>query len=271
MEGLPHHRALVAGAIALVACLTADPAGGIQPGANVSASTDDRGAEVTITVGEDGEARVGRGRGAGGGGGGDTCDWRVTAYPFTGADPPARYGEPPSPEHRLYLVFCDDEFVDAAWLGPSDDAPPAIDTEALARTVVEHVPVDLFTIDVRPEGRAVTGIPSYFWVEGYDGAPITDSVANGPVTVAVEITLGTVTWDFGDGTPPVTAGLGQAWPERSEIRHAYRDRGAYDVTVTITMPATFTVNGGAATELEPITRTATIPYVVDEVQAVRDR
>ena len=263
------HRSLVATLVLLL--LGASPAQAEDRGADTSARSSDEGVEVTITVGEDGEARVGAGSAGRRGGSGDTCEWRVTPYPFTGADPPARYGRPPSPEHRLYLVFCDDEFVDAAWLGPSDDAPPVVDTEGLARTVVENVPVDLFTIDVRPEGRAVTGIPSYFWVEGYDGAPITDSIANGPVTVAVEITLGTVTWDFGDGTPPVTAGLGQAWPERSEIRHAYRNRGAYDVTVTITMPATFTVNGGDATALEPITRTATIPYVVDEVQAVRDR
>src|SRR5688572_2489468 len=65
----------------------------------------DRGVEVTITVGEAGEPRVGGGStGNGGGSGGDTCEWRVTAYPFTGTDPPARYGRPPSPDHRLYLI-----------------------------------------------------------------------------------------------------------------------------------------------------------------------
>lgn len=234
---------------------------------DVEADSNDSGVEVTITVGEDGRASVA----TGGGGSANTCTWRVEQYPFTGSDPPARFGEPPSPEHRLYLVFCDDEFRSHQWLGPSDPSEPAVDAEALARTVVENVPVNLFTIDVRPEGRAVTGMPSYFWVEGYDGTPITDTVRNGPVEVAVEISLGTVTWDFGDGTPPVTTGLGEAWPERSEVRHAYRDRGAYDVTVTVTLPATFTVNGGAAQQLAPITRTATIPYAVDEVQAVRDR
>jgi hypothetical protein len=55
------------------------------------------------------------------------------------------------------------------------------------------------------------------------------------------------------------------------VRHAYRDRGTYDVTVTITLRPTFTVNGAAPQALAPITRTATIPYVVDEVQAVRGR
>jgi hypothetical protein len=228
--------------------------------------SDDRGVTAEITVGDDGTPRVSpETRGSR-----DDCDWRVVQFPFTGSDPPARYGEPPSPEHRLYLIFCGPDFVGANWLGPSASAPE-VDTEGMATTVVEHVPVDLASIDVRPEGRAVTGIPSYFWVEGYDGEAITDSITNGPVTVDVEIRLGTVTWDFGDGTRPVRAGLGQAWPERSEIRHAYRDRGSYVVTVTITLPASYRVNGGPAQELEPITRTATIPYVVDEVQAVRDR
>lgn len=264
-------RSRVGGVAALVlfaGLFLAPEASAINERRDTRARSSDDGVEVSITVGEDGEARVG---GGAAGGGGRTCDWRVEQYPFTGSDPPARYGEPPSPEHRLYLVFCDDEFVVAQWLGPAGAASPAVDTTALARTVVDNVPVDLFGIDVRPEGRAVTGIPSYFWVEGYDGQPIVDTVRNGPVAVAVEITLGTVTWDFGDGTPPVTAGLGEAWPERSEIRHAYRDRGDYVVTVTVTLPATFTVNGGAPTALAPITRTATIPYAVDEVQAVRDR
>ena len=59
------------------------------------------------------------------------------------------------------------------------------------------------------EIKAVTGIPSYFWVDGYDGAPINETVTGFGVTVAVSITLGTVEWDFGDGTPHVTGGLGR--------------------------------------------------------------
>jgi hypothetical protein len=142
----------------------------------------------------------------------------------------------------------------------------------MARTVVDDIPVDLANIQARPEGRAVTGIPSYFWVEGYDGKPIEGTVRNGPVSVDVAVTLRRVTWDFGDGTPALTTtDLGEAWPRRSEIRHAYRDRGTYTVTITLRLPATFTVNGGDVTDLPDIVRTASLTYVVDEVQAVRDR
>jgi hypothetical protein len=137
---------------------------------------------------------------------------------------------------------------------------------------VDDIPVDLASINARPAGKAVTGIPSYFWVEGYDGEPIEGTVHNGPVSVDVAVTLGSVTWDFGDGTPALTTtDLGRAWPERSEIRHAYRERGTYTVTITLRLPATFTVNGGNVTDLPDIVRTATLTYVVDEVQAVRDR
>ena len=136
---------------------------------------------------------------------------------------------------------------------------------------IRDLPIGISTIGARPEGRGVTGIASYFWVEGYQGQPINDSLSAGGVTVAVSVTLGTVTWDFGDGTPPVTAGLGEAWPERSSVRHGYRDRGDRTVTVTVTLPAEFSVNGGAVQQLPPVVRTATIPYVVEEIQAVRNR
>lgn len=251
----------VAAAAALLSL--ASPAGAIEEDAH--ARTNEGGVEVVVTVGEDGSATA-----TGSAGGGSTCDWSVIQYPFTGNDPPARYGAPPSPEHNLYLVYCDDVFVSAEWIAPRQSAT-VIDTRALATTVIEQIPVDLAAIGARPTDRAVTGIPSYFWVEGYDGAPITGSVTNGPVTVDVSVTLGSVTWDFGDGTPAMTAGLGEAWPARSSVRHTYATKGTYTVTVTIVLPAEFTVNDGVVTALAPVVRTATIPYVVDEVQAVRDR
>jgi hypothetical protein len=234
-------------------------------------NTDNEGVNVVVTVGEDGSASAHGGNGGGGGGGGGGgCEWSVIQYPFTGQDPPANYGAPPTAEHNLYLIYCDGEFVGAEWIAPRERAT-IVDVVGEATTVIERIPVDLAQIGARPQGRAVTGIPSYFWVEGYSGAPIEGSVVNGPVTVDVSVTLGTVTWDFGDGTPAVTGGLGEAWPNRSSIRHAYRNRGTYNVTVTIVMPAAFTVNDGAPVQLEPVVRTATIPYVVDEVQAVRNR
>lgn len=252
--------------LALIASVGASPAfADVNRGVN--ATTNEGGVEVGITIGEDGEPVAA----ASGGGGGSDCEWTVRPYPYTGIDPPSQYGEPPTPEHRLYLVYCDGEFVVSTWLGPGGGTV-RIDPVALASTVVEQVPVDLAQIGARPQGRAVTGIRSYFWVEGYGGETITGSVTNGPVTVDVSISLGSVTWNFGDGTPPVTAGLGEAWPARSSVHHTYADRGSYTVTVTIVLPAEFEVNdSGVLVPLPPVVRTATIPYVVDEIQAIRNR
>jgi hypothetical protein len=166
-------------------------------------------------------------------------------------------------------VFCDGQFVGIYWLGPANFA--AVDTAAMAGEVIDHIPVDLATIKSKPTGRAVTGIASYFWTDGYRGAPIEETVTGFGVTVDVSVTLGTVEWDFGDGTPHLTGTLGEPWPARSSVHHTYRDTGTYTVTVTITMPATFSVDGAGAEPLPPVVRTATLPYEVDEVQAVRDR
>ena len=259
MEGRLRYSALIAALL----MLASSPAYAYE---DVETETNDEGVRVELTVGEDGSVSVGGGRRTD-----SSCEWSVIQYPFTGNDPPARYGAPPSSDHRLYLVFCDGEFVTSQWLGPGENST-IIDTRALANTVIETIPVDLASINARPQAEAITGIPSYFWVEGYDGAPITGSVTNGPVTVDVTVSLGTVTWDFGDGTPPYTGNLGEAWPDRSSVRHTYKDKGAYIVTVTIVLPAEFTVNGsGVVTQLPPVIRTAQFPYQVDEVQAVRER
>lgn len=234
----------------------------------------DAGAELT----DDGirewiEGEVGGERRAGGaGGGGSTCAWSVVPYPYTGAEPPASVGEPPTPEHALYLVYCDGEYVVTQWLGPRDPTPDAM-VDSLLVQLVRDLPIGAPDIGVRPETRGVTGIPSLFWVEGYRGETITDGLSDDAtgITVEVEVVLGNVVWDFGDGTPVQAAGLGEPWPERSSVEHAYRDRGDLTITVTLTLPARFRVNGGAWRGLEDITRTATIPYVVEEVQAVRNR
>src|SRR5688572_26128496 len=106
-------------ALVAVGAMSVQPAGALE---RSRAESNDDGVHAEITVGEDGEARVeGRGRGA------SDCDWRVEQFPFTGQDPPARYGTPPSPEHRLYLIFCGPDFVGHQWLGPR---APGVDTDA---------------------------------------------------------------------------------------------------------------------------------------------
>ena len=115
-------------------------------------------------------------------------------------------------------------------------------------------------------------LASLFWVEGYRGEPIAETVDDLGVVVDVEVTLGTVEWDFGDGTPARTRSLGKPWPEESDVRHAYQHTGPKTVTVTLTLDARYRVDGdGGWQDLAPITRRATLDLEVDEVQATRDR
>lgn len=86
--------------------------------------------------------------------------------------------------------------------------------------------------------------------------------------------LAGVTWDFGDGTPPVSAGLGEAWPEHSSVQHTYQNpsgAGPYRVTARLLFQPSYTVNGAPGEALDPIEVPVTRDYVVREVQAVRRR
>jgi hypothetical protein len=254
-------RAVIALAVALVLFFGA-PASAYN---RVDAESDENGVDIVFTRNEDGSG-TGRARS-----GASTCTW--TSQPI---DPGAVSGSssvppPPDEDARLYLLYCDDEYRGLAWLGASNFAAPA--TQPLTEELVRRIEVLPANVDVRPETRGVTGIPSLFWVEGYDGAPITESLTAFGLTVTVNATMTEVLWDFGDGTPPVPGTLGEAWPQRSSVRHNYANPspdGGYPVTVRVTLTPTFTVNGGAPTALEPIVLTFTRAYEVNEVQAVRN-
>jgi hypothetical protein len=231
-------------------------------GRDADARSSSAGVEVIITGRDDAFHAAPSGHSA------SSCHWSAIPFADENVPPSTSIGPQPGPEFSAYLVFCDGSYVGIYWLGPRNFAAP--DAAAMAGEVVDHVPVDLAAIKVRPTGRAVTGIPSYFWVDGYSGAPIEETVDGFGVSVAVSITMASVEWRFGDGATQ-SGSLGEPWPARSSVHHAYRDKGAYTVTVTITFQPTFTVNNGVVTALPPIVRTATLAYPVDEVQAVRDR
>lgn len=127
-------------------------------------------------------------------------------------------------------------------------------------------------IEVRPGNRGVTGVPSLFWVEGYDGGTVERSESAFGLTVTVRFRLEKVEWDFGDGTPVVSAGLGEAWPERSSVQHNYRDvSGADPYVVRVTLYFQPSVEGAEAGDLEPVEVTFERPYPVGQVQAVGRR
>jgi hypothetical protein len=261
-----HVRSRQLASVALLIWLAlASPAAAIEEGSNAHAETEGNGVDVVFVHNEDGSATGQPSSGSGG------CTWSAMPIDPIDVRGVVEVPEAPNEEARLYALYCDDEYRGLAWLGPSNFA--ASPTEPVVQELVRRIEVLPAQLAVRPDTRGVTGIPSLFWVEGYDGEPISESLSAFGLTVQVQATMTDVVWDFGDGTPPVHAGLGEAWPERSSVQHTYADpsTGAgHPVTVSVTLQPSFSVNGGAPTQLAPIVLTFTRSYVVREVQAVRN-
>ena len=92
-------------------------------------------------------------------------------------------------------------------------------------------------------------------------------------TVDVEVEPMLYRWYFGDGTTAETPSLGQRYPAESDIQHVYEQSslaagGAYVVTVEVTFSARYRVNGGAWEALDPITRSFSNDYPVQQLQSV---
>jgi hypothetical protein len=271
----PHQRSLVAALVALQLLGAQAAYAHAQADDPVSGRSTDRGVEITVE-------RVTPGRhvttadvtGANG-----TRRARCALFPWFFDPGTTKGGIPPTPAHRRFLVSCDREVLGTTWIGPTDplaeQAARAVDIAAIAERVLRELPVGDVTIGRRPQQRALTGVPLYAWVEGHDGRPIVETVRELGVIVDVRVALDRVTWDFGDGTPPLEAGLGEAWPRRSSVHHVYgtstpRARPV-PLSATLTFTAGYRVDGGPWFALAPITRGASVPQDVDEVQAVRGR
>lgn len=194
----------------------------------------------------------------------------------------ARSGAAANPGRIPYAVVCDGVVEGIVWLPTSIDPSTvrvsvdpggAVDPRAVAESLLSRLPLPEITVGVNPSAGLVA-LPSWFWVEGYDGAPIAAAATLGGMTVEVELTAERFHWRFGDGAELTTGSLGRSYPEPSDLRHTYeqsslRAGGAYDVQVAVTFRVRFRVSGGGGSgELAPITRTYCGAYPVRQAQAV---
>jgi len=133
-----------------------------------------------------------------------------------------------------------------------------------------RMPVPRLTI--KPGAGGLANLESYFWISG----PFTQSVTAtaGPNRVTVDAVAASYEWRFGDGSALLVTGVpGRPWPERSEIAHAYRQLGRFEVQVTVRWQGRFRVNGGPAQVVPgpPVARSSTVTYPVRELQTVLTR
>lgn len=123
--------------------------------------------------------------------------------------------------------------------------------------------------------------PTWLWIEPSYWRPYTETASTGRVSATATATPVRVTWDMGNGESIVCTDPGTAWSagldsSRSTCNYTYKHSSAaqpghsFDLSATVTFEVIWTsVNaGGAGGSLRPLTRTATVPVTVGEVQAL---
>jgi hypothetical protein len=182
-------------------------------------------------------------------------------------------------ENQLpYLLWCGDELIGLVWVTLGEEGEPAgnvASPEEVAMRLREQIPIPNVTIEMNPE-LGLVGVESWFWIEGYDGSPITDSTDAFGSLVEVEAQVLRYEWSFGDGSTVVGSTIGTPYPERSDIRHVYERSSlghpsGYPVEVAFVFWVRYRVDGGGWIDLPGITRVAQAPYPVRESQAVIGR
>jgi hypothetical protein len=233
---------------------------------HVDAGTDPGGATVHVI-----EGSVTGGAGGGRNGSADGCTFRYVAttalvykFPQARFDAPRDLPPAPSPFHQAFDLFCGDTYIATVWAIPQ--AAAAAIGAAFARELLARVEFPPVTIAARP-ARGLTGLESWFWIDGTDGAPITLSRAEFGISVDLEVRLVGVDWGFGDG-PPVHAGLGAAYPKRSSVTHTFEAKGARNVTAAFRFVARYRVDGGEWIDLGPVPRTVARAYDVVEIRSL---
>ncbi len=251
------------------------------PHASISVESHGDGVTIYIAVSETSPGSSGDSPSDGiGGSGGWSCSTEVMNIgvgmrEWFEREAPLHPGEAP------WIVRCDNGFFGVVWL-PIDVEPAdieivvvqgdAVDPASMAAALLDHVPVPDIVIGVNPT-TGLVAVPSWFWIEGYDGSPIVASDTLDDVTVEVEITPTSYRWSFGDGATLETTSLGRSYPQESDIRHTYEQSslsvgGSFAVTVEITFSARYRVDGGAWQPLDPITRSFTGAYPVQQLQSI---
>lgn len=178
-----------------------------------------------------------------------------------------------------YYVTCHGEITGVVWIEIALDEPgtgdESGDPRAVAMRLRDEIPVPRASIHVNPE-HGLVGVESWFWIEGYDGVPISDSTDAFGSLVEVEARVTSYEWSFGDGTTIASATAGSAYPERSEVRHVYERSsagmpGGYPVEVTFVFEVRYRVDGSGWSILPGISREVRADYPVRESQAVIHR
>jgi hypothetical protein len=184
------------------------------------------------------------------------------------------------------LVFVDRRLVTAGPNAPWDigtgfcaspNAQPIDlgDIAAQAETVVQTLTPPQPSIRIQPDGTTLVGNPTVF--SASDLADVTPPSLVNPLSgKALQLTVrpSTWTWDFNDGTrpvttqgppPPYTAGS----PMSELLTHTYKRSADVVVTVTVTWTASYTISGvaGVRAVANRVTSQQSVPLKVRQARS----
>lgn len=123
-------------------------------------------------------------------------------------------------------------------------------------------------LGIAPARVGLTGLPSYFWVDG-ELAPVTATAGVRGLTVTAEARPVRYQWDFDDGTTRSTQHGGRPWTRGRDgnVGHVYETKGRYEPGITVLWAARWRVNGGPWADLGYFSTIGSAEYPVREMIA----
>lgn len=143
------------------------------------------------------------------------------------------------------------------------DVQPVV-TPEMVQAEFEELPLPLGEINVQPEdGPILVNLGVILYSTQPESVPY-DVVILGQA-VHIDAYIVDYAWHLGDGSPDLH-GRGAPYPDTSN-RHIYTAPGGYQVTLTLTWDATYTVDGGPELPVLDTTTTDSPPTSVTVVEA----
>lgn len=165
---------------------------------------------------------------------------------------------------------------DVALPDPAPDGAIAVDPAVLAAQAVARLSVPQPSIVVSPHpsdnqwGVSAVGLP--LWVWSADPGPVTSTVTEQGINIAMQASRGSVRFDWGDATSsicnqmrPRPANMDPLTPS-PDCGHTYQRRGDYTITATADWVVSWQALGQAGTL--PLTSGATTSIPVREFQSL---
>lgn len=206
-----------------------------------------------------------------------THEWRLVNTCLTEDDPlgGCTYQPPcPAAPDRVvsrflvqYRLIADGD--DAPW---SDDGVHCVDiteiepvvTPAMVQAEFERLPLPLGEISLQPpDGIALVNVGAIFYTTQDPTASYDVDILS--QAVHIDSFIVDYAWSVGDGSPDVH-GRGAPYPDKSTL-HVYTTSGGYQVTLTLTWDATYTVDGGPVQPVLGTTTTESPPASLTVVEA----